>query len=198
MKQLVFATNNAHKVSEVVAALGGGDFSICTLEQCGIFEDIPEIEPTLEGNAQLKARFVAQRLRAMGNNAMVFADDTGLEITALDGAPGVLSARYSGGGAEQNIDLVLANMAGIEDRSAAFRTVICLIGAGGREVLFEGRVDGVILTERHGDEGFGYDPIFRPEGYALSFAEMPLQRKNFISHRGRAVASMVSHLRGNR
>lgn len=194
MRELVFATNNAHKVSEVIAALKGGDFLIRTLAECGINEDIPETEPTLEGNAQLKAQFVAQRLREMGRTAMVFADDTGLEINALNGEPGVRSARYSGGGSKENMELVLKNMAGIKDRSASFRTVICLIEADGSEELFEGCVDGVILTEQHGKDGFGYDPIFRPQGYAMSFAEMPLERKNFISHRGQAVAAMARYL----
>lgn len=194
MKELVFATNNAHKVSEVIAALEGGDFSVRTLSECGIDEDIPETEPTLEGNAQLKARFVAERLRQMGRTTIVFADDTGLEINALNGEPGVRSARYSGGGAKENMELVLQKMEGIKDRSASFRTVICMIEADGTEELFEGSVDGVILTEQQGTDGFGYDPIFRPQGYAMSFAEMPLERKNFISHRGRAVTAMANYL----
>ncbi len=195
MKQkLVFATNNAHKVEEIVAALGGGDFSISTLSECGINEDIPETEPTLEGNAALKARFVFERLKSMSVEAMVFADDTGLEIEALGGAPGVMSARYSGSGTQGNIDKVLAELERKECRIAQFRTVIHLIEPNGEEHSFEGKVEGEILFERNGDEGFGYDPIFCPQGFEQSFAQMPLEVKNSISHRGRAVRAMAQWL----
>lgn len=194
MRTLVFATNNAHKVEEIVAALGGGDFSVMTLAQCGIDEEIAETEPTLEGNAHLKARFVADRLAQMGKDATVFADDTGLELDALGGAPGVLSARYSGLGTEANIDKVLANLRGLSNRKAQFRTAVSLIEVTGAEYLFEGIVRGEILEERQGSDGFGYDPIFRADGESVSFAQMSLSDKNAISHRGRAVRKMAEHL----
>lgn len=192
MKEIVFATNNKNKVKEIAAALEGSDFKVLTLEECGITGDVEETEPTLEGNARLKARFVASELN--GREAIVFADDTGLEVDALDGAPGVRSARYSGEGTEGNIKKLLFEMAEKENRGTQFRTAICLIDEKGEEHLFEGIVKGEILRERHGDEGFGYDPVFRPEGYELSFAEMGMAEKNAISHRGRAVAAMVAWL----
>ncbi len=188
--ELIFATNNKHKVEEVVAALKGSNFRVLTLEQCGIFDDIPETEPTLEGNARLKARFVAGRM----SGRYVFADDTGLEVKHLDGRPGVLSARYSGRGTDGNIDKILEEMAGVANRDAQFRTAICLIEPSGIEHIFEGIVRGEILESREGDDGFGYDPIFRPEGYSESFAVMSLESKNEISHRGRAIAMMAKWL----
>lgn len=194
MRTIVFATNNAHKVEEIVAALDGGDFSVITLAQCGIDEDIAETEPTLEGNAALKARFVADKLAQMGHSFTVFADDTGLEIEALGGAPGVLSARYSGLGTSGNIDKVLTKLKGTANRTAQFRTAISLIEESGKEYLFEGIVRGEILEKRTGDDGFGYDPIFRADGETLSFAQMSLSDKNAISHRGRALRQMVEHL----
>lgn len=194
VRELVFATNNKHKISEVVAALKGGDFLVRTLADCGIDDEIAETADTLEGNAELKARFVAEKLREMGRSVAVFADDTGLEIEALGGEPGVRSARYSGKGPAGNIKLVLSKMAGETNRAASFRTVICLITEDGETQFFEGCVDGFILTERHGRRGFGYDPIFRPQGYALSFGEMPSERKTFISHRGLAVTAMADFL----
>ncbi len=193
MMDIVFATNNAHKVEEITSALSGSDFRVLTLKECGIEEDIPETEPTLEGNARLKARFVAQRLKDRG--VMVFADDTGLEVEALEGAPGVLSARYSGEGTEGNIAKVLRELEGSDNRSAQFRTAICLIEADGAEHIFEGIVRGEILREREGEEGFGYDPIFRAEGYSEgSFATISMEAKNAISHRGRAVRAMAEFL----
>ncbi len=191
--EIVFATNNAHKVSEIMAALGGDDFNVMTLNECGIHDDIPETAPTLEGNAQLKAHFVAERLS--GKGVIVFADDTGLEVSALDGAPGVYSARYSGEGTEGNIKKLLHELEGKEDRSAQFRTAICLIEADGTEHLFEGIVEGEIITQRVGNDGFGYDPVFSPKGYDVTFAEMDMDSKNAISHRGRAVRAMAQWLK---
>lgn len=191
-KKLLFATNNAHKVQEVKAALGDG-FDVITLDEYGIEVEVDETEPTLEGNALLKARCVA----TFAKGVMVFADDTGLEIEALGGAPGVHSARYSGGGAKENIEKVLCEMKGCDNRGAQFRTVIVLIDEDGEEYLFEGSVKGRILeSQSAGVEGFGYDPIFAAEGFAESFAEMTLDAKNAISHRGRATAALVNFLKG--
>ncbi|MCH5329616.1 MAG: RdgB/HAM1 family non-canonical purine NTP pyrophosphatase [Alistipes sp.] len=191
MTEIIFATNNAHKLSEVQAVLGEG-FRLLTPRECGICEDIPETQPSLEGNASQKAHFIYDRT---GRNC--FADDTGLEVYALDGAPGVHSARYATDGHdfEANNRLLLKNMEGITDRRARFRTVISLI-LDGREYLFEGRVEGRIAEEPSGAEGFGYDPLFIPDGYSKSFAEMSAEEKNEISHRGRAVRKLVEFLRG--
>ncbi len=192
MKEIVFATNNANKVKEIKATLGEG-FNILTLSECSIHEDIAETATTLEGNAQLKARYVLEKLR--GRDCIVFADDTGLEVDALGGAPGVYSARYSGEGTEGNIVKLLSEMESKENRSAQFRTAICLILGGGEEHLFEGVVRGEILRVRSGEDGFGYDPIFSPEGHSVSFAEMTLEDKNAISHRGRAIRAMAEFLK---
>lgn len=189
IKQIVFATNNAHKLSEVQAVLGDR-FRLVTLAECGITEEIPEDAPTLEGNALQKARYVHER-----TGADCFADDTGLEVDALDGAPGVHSARYATDGHDfaANNRLLLRNLAGAADRSAHFRTVIALI-LDGREYLFEGRVDGRIAESEAGRGGFGYDPLFVPEGFDKTFAEMGADEKNAISHRGRAVRRLVEFL----
>ncbi len=189
IKQIVFATNNAHKLSEVQAVLGDR-FRLVTLAECGITEEIPEDAPTLEGNALQKARYVHER-----TGADCFADDTGLEVDALDGAPGVHSARYATDGHDfaANNRLLLRNLAGAADRSAHFRTVIALI-LDGREYLFEGRVDGRIAESEAGCGGFGYDPLFVPEGFDKTFAEMGADEKNAISHRGRAVRRLVEFL----
>lgn len=189
IKQIVFATNNAHKLSEVQAVLGDR-FRLVTLAECGITEEIPEDAPTLEGNALQKARYVHER-----TGADCFADDTGLEVDALDGAPGVHSARYATDGHDfaANNRLLLRNLAGAADRSAHFRTVIALI-LDGREYLFEGRVDGRIAGSEAGCGGFGYDPLFVPEGFDKTFAEMGADEKNAISHRGRAVRRLVEFL----
>ncbi len=188
-RKLLFATNNAHKVEEVLSALGG-EYSVMTLNEYGIDGDIAETETTLEGNASLKAHYVASQLKGE-HNITVFADDTGLEVEALGGAPGVYSARYSGGGAAQNIEKLLGELNGVENRRAQFRTVISVIEPDGREHRVEGIVHGYILQEvSPGSEGFGYDPIFCPQGFDLSFAQMSLEQKNAISHRGRAVAAM--------
>lgn len=187
--KLVFATNNRHKVDEVQKMLPES-IQLLTLAQVNIDEDIPEDFPTLEGNALQKARYIYEKY-----GFSCFADDTGLEVEALNYEPGVYSARYAGEQrcSEDNIDKVLANLGNEVNRKACFRTVIALI-LDGKEYLFEGRVDGDILTERHGSEGFGYDPVFRPEGFNESFAEMALEAKNAISHRGRAVAKLVDFL----
>ncbi len=189
IKQIVFATNNAHKLSEVQAVLGDR-FRLVTLAECGITEEIPEDAPTLEGNALQKARYVHER-----TGADCFADDTGLEVDALGGAPGVHSARYATDGHDfaANNRLLLRNLAGAADRSAHFRTVIALI-LDGREYLFEGRVDGRIAESEAGCGGFGYDPLFVPEGFDKTFAEMGADEKNAISHRGRAVRRLVEFL----
>lgn len=189
IKQIIFATNNAHKLSEVQAVLGDR-FRLVTLAECGIAEEIPEDAPTLEGNALQKARYVHER-----TGVDCFADDTGLEVDALDGAPGVHSARYATDGHDfaANNRLLLRNLAGAADRSAHFRTVIALI-LDGREYLFEGRVDGRIAESEAGCGGFGYDPLFVPEGFDKTFAEMGADEKNAISHRGRAVRRLVEFL----
>lgn len=189
IKQIIFATNNAHKLSEVQAVLGDR-FRLVTLAECGITEEIPEDAPTLEGNALRKARYVHER-----TGVDCFADDTGLEVDALDGAPGVHSARYATDGHDfaANNRLLLRNLAGAADRSAHFRTVIALI-LDGREYLFEGRVNGRIAESEAGCGGFGYDPLFVPEGFDKTFAEMGADEKNAISHRGRAVRRLVEFL----
>lgn len=190
MRELIFATNNSHKLSEVQAVLGDA-FNLIPLAQCGITEDIPETAPTLEGNALQKARYVYQKT---GKDC--FADDTGLEVAALDGAPGVHSARYATDGHDfaANNRLLLANLEGKTDRKARFRTVIALI-LDGKEYLFEGIVEGDIATEEAGCEGFGYDPLFVPSGEIITFAQMSAEAKNAISHRGRAVAKLVEFLK---
>ena len=190
MKKLIFATNNAHKLSEVQAVLGDA-FTLVTLRECGITEDIPETAATLEGNALQKARYIYEK-----TGADCFADDTGLEVDALNGAPGVHSARYATDGHDfaANNRLLLKNLEGVENRSAHFRTVIALI-LDGKEYLFEGRVEGRIATEESGCEGFGYDPLFVPSGEIITFAQMSAEAKNAISHRGRAVAELVKFLK---
>ena len=188
-RRLIFATNNRHKIEEVQQLLGER-FQLMTLAECGITEDIPETADTLEGNAQQKARFVAERL-----GCDCFADDTGLEVKALNGEPGVRSARYATDGHdfEANNRLLLANMEGKADRTARFRTVIVLI-LEGREYQFEGIVEGDIATQPSGNKGFGYDPLFVPKGAECSFADMSLEAKGEISHRGRAVRKLVEFL----
>lgn len=191
MKRLIFATNNKHKVEEVCAALNG-TVEIATLAEAGLSGEIPETADTLQGNALQKAQWVWER-----THADCFADDTGLEVDALGGAPGVYSARYAGEHCsfDDNIDKLLQALDGEENRRACFRTVICLI-ENGQERYFEGRVDGQILTERHSNgKGFGYDPVFMPDRFAVSFAEMPLEVKNTISHRGLAVKKLIDYLK---
>ncbi|MBR6283711.1 MAG: RdgB/HAM1 family non-canonical purine NTP pyrophosphatase [Muribaculaceae bacterium] len=193
MKKLVIATNNAHKLAEIREMLGER-YEILGLADIGCHEDIPETASTIEGNAEMKARYVQEHY-----GLDCFSDDTGLEIDALGGEPGVHSARYGGVAhdSERNIDKVLRLMADVpvEQRTARFRTAIVLLQAGVVH-RFEGRVEGRILTERHGTGGFGYDSIFQPvEGDGRTFAQMDSSEKNAISHRGRAVAALVEFLR---
>ena len=187
--KIIFATNNAHKLSEVQAVLGEG-FELVTPRMCGVEEDIPETAETLEGNASQKSHYLYEK-----TGLDCFADDTGLEVEALGGAPGVHSARYATDGHDfaANNRLLLKNMEGQENRRARFRTVISLI-EGGEEHLFEGIVEGRIIDHESGTEGFGYDPLFVPEGFDRTFAEMSADEKNEISHRGRAVRKLVAYL----
>ena len=178
MKKFVFATNNAHKLKEV-AAIVGHQIELLSLEDIGCHDDIPETSDTLEGNALQKAKYVYERY-----HIDCFADDTGLEVEALDGAPGVYSARYAGEGhnSEENIRKLLHELEGKDNRKARFRTVFALI-INGKEHLFEGIVKGEIIATKRGTSGFGYDPIFIPDGYTQTFAEMGDALKNKISHR---------------
>ena len=192
MREIVFATNNEHKLQEL-REIVGHKFNILSLAQIGCHDDIPETASTIEGNAEMKARYVKQHY---GYDC--FSDDTGLEINALGGEPGVYSARYAGPGhdSEANIDKVLAKLQGVppERRTARFCTAVALL-QGQQLHIFEGKVEGHILTERHGTGGFGYDSIFAPvEGRGLTFAQMQPQEKNAMSHRGRAVARLVQFL----
>jgi XTP/dITP diphosphohydrolase len=191
MKTLVFATNNQHKLQEVRQILDDR-FEIKGLSDIGCDVDIPETADTLEGNAMQKAKYVKEHY-----GLDCFADDTGLECTALDGAPGIRSARYAGENhdSEANMRKLLENLKEKSDRSAQFRTVIALLYQG-EEHLFEGVVRGGIITEHKGTQGFGYDPVFVPEGYNTTFAEMTAEEKNSISHRGRAVAKLAAFLAG--
>lgn len=188
--KLVFATNNQHKLEEISRLLEG-KHEIISLSSLGCQDEIPEDQDTLEGNALQKARYIKEHF---GYDC--FADDTGLEIEALNNRPGVYSARYAGPAKDslENMKKVLEEMQGKTNRKACFRTVIALI-LDGREHLFEGRVDGEILTTQQGEAGFGYDPIFRPTGYQVSFAEMPMDEKNKISHRGRATRKLAEYLK---
>jgi XTP/dITP diphosphohydrolase len=188
--ELVFATHNEHKRKELQDILGDA-FKLLSLHDIGCTEEIPEEQETLEENASQKAFFVYHKF-----GYSCFADDTGLEIEALHNEPGVYSARYAGEdkNSEANIDKVLHKLAKIKNRRARFRTVISLIIAG-EEKQFEGMVNGTILTTRRGTKGFGYDPVFLPDGYTETFAEMDLSRKNQISHRGKAVEKLVHYLK---
>lgn len=188
--KIVFATNNKHKLEEIKDILGE-DFEIVSLAEIGCHEDIPETGLTLEENARQKSTYIVEHY-----NHDCFADDTGLEVDALNGEPGVHSARYAEGtdhDSEANMRKLLSKMSNVKDRTARFRTVISLI-INGVEHQFEGRVEGRIATEKHGTEGFGYDPIFIPEGYDKSFAELGEEVKNQISHRARAVKKLVEYL----
>ena len=187
--KIIFATNNAHKLSEVQAVLGDG-FELVTPRMCGVEEEIPETAETLEGNASQKSHYLYDR-----TGLDCFADDTGLEVEALGGEPGVHSARYATDGHDfaANNRLLLKNLEGKENRRARFRTVISLI-EGGEEHLFEGIVEGRIIDHESGEEGFGYDPLFVPDGFDRTFAEMTAEEKNAESHRGRAVRKLVAYL----
>lgn len=189
--KILFATNNAHKLSEVQAVLGDG-YTLVTPRECGVMEEIPEEQETLEGNALQKARYLHDR-----TGLDCFADDTGLEVEALDGAPGVHTARYAypdRHDPEANTRKLLDALKEKSSRRAQFRTVIALI-LNGEEHLFDGRVEGSIATEKRGTEGFGYDPVFIPEDSGKTFAELGVEAKNRISHRARAVARLCEFLR---
>ncbi|WP_025764357.1 RdgB/HAM1 family non-canonical purine NTP pyrophosphatase [Dyadobacter tibetensis] len=189
MNQLCFATNNQNKIKEI-ASLLGSDFTLRSLEDIGCHTEIPEPYDTIAKNSMGKARYVWEQF-----GVDCFADDTGLEVFALDHAPGVLSARYAGPQrlADDNMNLLLSNLAPYTDRSARFLTVITLV-INGTFHQFEGEVIGTILKEKRGGQGFGYDPIFMPEGQSLTFAEMELSKKNTMSHRARAFAKLVDFL----
>lgn len=189
-KMFVFATNNSHKLEEVKDILGN-KIELLSMKEIGCFDDIPETDDTLEGNALLKARYIYKHF-----HVDCFADDTGLEVEALNGAPGVYSARYAGEGhnSEANMKKLLLELEGIENRKARFRTVFALI-INGKEHLFEGIVKGNIIKVRKGTSGFGYDPIFMPEGCNQTFAEMGNDEKNKISHRAIAAQKLCKFLK---
>lgn len=187
---LIFASNNPHKLEEIRATLGPA-FEVLSLESLGCREDIPETANTLRGNALQKARFIFEKF---GRDC--FADDTGLEIEALDGQPGVITARFAGVGCTpaQNREKTLRLMSGVENRRAVFKTVIALI-IGGQEHIFEGQVTGSITTEETGQGGFGYDPIFQPDGFNKTYAELDLATKARMSHRALATAQLKAFLK---
>lgn len=189
MITIIFATNNRNKVQEI-RSVTGGKFNIVTLEEAGINIDIPEPHDTLEANAVEKAMTI---YRLTGEN--VFSEDTGLEVAALNGEPGVKSARYAGDAKDfnANVDKLLNALAAASDRSARFRTVICLQW-NGQQHLFEGICEGEIIGERRGSKGFGYDPVFVPKGSNKSFAEMEIDEKNIFSHRRKATDQLVAFL----
>ena len=196
MKKIVFATNNQHKLDEIREILGK-NFEIVSLNDIGCHEDIPETGNTLEENARQKAEYIYNKY-----HLSCFADDTGLEVDALNGAPGVYSARYAGGeghDSEANMQKLLRELGENNNRKARFRTAIALLvreeeDENPKLLLFEGIVNGTIAREKHGTEGFGYDPIFVPEGYTQSFAELGTDIKNKISHRARAVKKLAEYL----
>lgn len=187
---LVFATHNPNKASEV-SRMMPASYEVRSLSAIGFTESIPETAETLEGNALLKARTVFQK-----SGYACFADDTGLEVDALNGEPGVYTARYAGERASDhaNINRLLGNLKDATNRQARFRTIMALIMDDGSEHLFEGLVEGFILETPRGEAGFGYDPVFRPRGYDLAFAEMPPDQKNRISHRMKALSKLVNYL----
>jgi XTP/dITP diphosphohydrolase len=192
MKKLVFATNNPHKLEEVRAILQQ-KFEVAGLADIGCHKEIPETGTTLEENASIKSHYVVNQYQTD-----CFADDTGLEVDAMDGKPGVYSARYAGKNAsyEQNVDKLLQQMEGKDKRKARFRTVVSLVMEG-KEYLFEGAIEGKIIHERKGSGGFGYDPVFVPDGYTQTFAEMNANMKNSISHRAKAVQKLADFLLHN-
>ena len=189
MQKILFVTNNQHKLQEARQILSG-KFDVLSLKDIGFEGEIPETQPTIEGNAIQKVQFIYDRYKTD-----CFADDTGLVVPALGGEPGVYSARYAGENAtfEDNMKLLLEKMKDIKDRKAYFITVIALI-KDGKLYTFEGRVDGIITTAPRGEKGFGYDPVFLPEGFDKTFAEMTAEEKNRISHRGRAVRKLAEFL----
>jgi XTP/dITP diphosphohydrolase len=189
MRELVFATNNKHKLEEI-SHIVGDKFKIIGLKDINCFEEIPETADTIEQNASQKSFYVYNRY---GYNC--FADDTGLEIDSLDGRPGVYSARYAGEGKnfDDNMNKVLIELSGVANRKAIFRTMISLV-INGKEFLFEGRVSGVITSVKYGNNGFGYDPIFKPDGFTKTYAEMTIDEKNKFSHRALAVKKLIDFL----
>lgn len=190
--KIVFATNNKNKIKEIQSMLPPS-IEIISLESIGCHEDIPETAATIEGNAILKANYVTQKY---GYDC--FADDTGLEVDALNGEPGVFSARYAGEQklAEDNMDKLLLNLENTSNRDAQFKTVIAL-NLKGKQYLFIGIARGTITLEKKGDQGFGYDPIFKPEGFQETFAQLSLETKNTISHRGKATQELIAFLSDN-
>lgn len=190
--KLIFATHNSNKAIEIQKLLPE-DFQVLTLDDIDFHEEIPENEPTIEGNSAFKAQFIYNKFEMN-----CFADDTGLEIEALNGRPGVHSARYAGENknSDANIERVLEELNGIENRNARFKTVITLI-IDGEQYIFEGIVNGRIIDEKRGTNGFGYDPIFIPENETRTFAEMELTEKNKFSHRARALEKMIAFLKSN-
>lgn len=191
--KLVFATHNQNKVKEV-QPLFPEDITLLSLNDIGCHEEIPETSDTIEGNAILKANFVTKHYRYN-----CFADDTGLLVDALNGAPGVLSARYAGKekGSDANINKLLKALLNQHNKKAHFKTVIAL-NLNNEQYLFEGKAEGEIISEKKGNQGFGYDPIFKPEGFTETFAELTLETKNSISHRGKAIQKLLNHLNTNR
>ena len=187
---IIFATHNEHKTQEARAILGE-NWNLKNLREIGCMEEIPETADTLQGNALQKVQYVVEHY-----HVNCFADDTGLEIEALDGCPGVYSARYAGEHCtyQDNVNKVLAEMKGENNRKACFKTVVALV-LDGETHLFEGRVDGSIIEEPRGTAGFGYDPVFMPDGYNQTFAEMGDEEKNSISHRGRAMRKLIDFLK---
>ena len=188
--KLVFATNNEHKLRELQQILGT-EFQLLSLKDINCFEDIPENSPTIEENSLDKANYVYEKFKVN-----CFADDTGLEIEALDGRPGVYSARYAGDerNMDKNIEKILSELENKKNRNARFKTVISLI-IDNKKHQFEGIVNGKIINDKRGKDGFGYDPVFLPDGYDITFAEMPSELKNMISHRGIAVQKLVDFLK---
>jgi XTP/dITP diphosphohydrolase len=188
---LCFATNNKHKLEEVVPLLEDS-FDLISLDQIGCTHELPETQKTISGNSFQKADYVFKHF-----NTPCFADDTGLEVEALNGAPGVYSARYAGDhrSSEDNINLLLQNLKGNQNRKARFCTIITLVGMTREPVFFEGIIDGFIIEEKRGNTGFGYDPVFIPNGHNLTFAEMSLQQKNTVSHRAIATKKLIEYLK---
>lgn len=189
MEKICFATNNANKLAEISKQLEG-KFEIVSLKEIGCTEEIPETTGTIEGNARQKANYVWENYKVS-----CFADDTGLCVEALNGEPGVDSAHYAGPqrSSEDNINLLLQHLEGKQNRKAHFLTIICLT-LEGKEHIFEGKAEGTILTEKVGTDGFGYDPVFQPNGYEITFAQMGMEEKNQISHRGKAVKKLMAYL----
>ena len=192
MIKLCFASNNQHKLEEISQALGGY-VDLLSLNDIKCFEELPETRDTMEGNSLQKAAYVFEHY-----HVPCFADDSGLEVEALKGAPGVYSARYAGDhrSNEDNINLLLKNLYGDTNRRARFRSVITLVGLDEKPVYFEGIISGTIITARRGSAGFGYDPVFVPEGHNRTFAEMSLEEKNAMSHRAVAVRKLADYLKG--